>query len=91
MKSLCSTLSVALLGLVNRSYVTCASNRVYPARPPCLSSLQLVSKQVLQATTDFVDWLNVSTNRTTAAGILEIIDSEAVRYPYRFYRTKTAE
>lgn len=54
-------------------------------------TLQPNRDQVLQTTTDFVEWLSVSTNRTTAAGLLEVIDNEASRYLHRFYRARTAE
>ena len=40
---------------------------------------------VIQATTNFVTWVNVHTN-STEGGLLEFIDPAASGYPHRFYR-----
>ena len=40
---------------------------------------------VIQATTDFVTWVNVQTN-STDGGLLEFVDPAAGGQPYRFYR-----
>ena len=40
---------------------------------------------IIQATTDFVSWVNVQTN-STDGGLLEFVDPAAVVYPKRFYR-----
>ena len=45
------------------------------------------SNYVLQATTNFVNWTPLVTNRATT-NLLEFIDSDASNFPYRFYRTK---
>jgi hypothetical protein len=45
---------------------------------------------VIQATTDFVTWLNVQTNSTEGA-LLEFIDPAAGDYPKRFYRAIVCE
>ena len=40
---------------------------------------------IIQATTDFLTWVNVQTI-TTESDLLEFADPEAIGYPYRFYR-----
>jgi Cohesin domain len=44
----------------------------------------------IQATTNLVDWINLSTNIATGA-FLESVDVDAAAYPYRFYRWQAAE
>lgn len=39
----------------------------------------------LQATTNFVDWVSLSTN-TASNGVFQIFDPNATNFPYRFYR-----
>jgi len=43
----------------------------------------------IQATTDFVDWLNLCTN-ATPEGVIEHLDLDAAAFPLRFYRAVTA-
>ena len=42
-------------------------------------------RYAIQATTNFVNWLNISTNTATSS-FLDLLDVDAARYPYRFYR-----
>lgn len=44
----------------------------------------------IQATTNLVDWVTISTNVATGP-YLESVDVDAAAYPYRFYRWKAAE
>jgi hypothetical protein len=44
----------------------------------------------IQATTNLVDWVTISTNVATGA-YLESVDVDAAVFPYRFYRWKLAE
>jgi hypothetical protein len=44
----------------------------------------------IQATTNLVNWVNISTNVATGS-FLDLIDVDAVSYPYRFYRWQVAE
>jgi hypothetical protein len=41
---------------------------------------------VIQASTDLVTWVSISTNIADAAGAVSLVDSNAVAYPSRFYR-----
>ena len=41
---------------------------------------------VIQATTDFQEWINVQTNSTDAFGVLDFIDVDSPLFPHRFYR-----
>ena len=41
---------------------------------------------VIQATSDLINWVSISTNVADAAGLVSLIDSNAVAYPSRFYR-----
>ena len=43
------------------------------------------SSYVLQATTNLQSWVSIATNSATT-NILNLIDSKAMNYPYRFYR-----
>jgi hypothetical protein len=43
------------------------------------------SNYVIQATTDFMDWVNISTNLATS-DFLDLMDAEAGNFPWRFYR-----
>ena len=43
---------------------------------------------VIQATTDFLDWVNISTNLATG-NFLDLMDADAGNYPMRFYRLKS--
>jgi hypothetical protein len=43
----------------------------------------------IQATTDFVGWLNLCTN-VTPEGVIEYLNLESTTYPLRFYRAVTA-
>jgi len=45
---------------------------------------------VIQATTDFVTWVNVQTNSTEGA-LLEFVDPAASGYPHRFYRAMVCD
>ena len=40
---------------------------------------------MVQASVNFVDWTNISTNMATS-DFLDLVDAEAVFYPWRFYR-----
>jgi hypothetical protein len=43
------------------------------------------TRYLIQATTDFVTWVNL-TNTTATANFMDLVDADAGRYPYRFYR-----
>jgi hypothetical protein len=45
------------------------------------------SNYVLQATTNFQTWTPISTN-TALTNIFNLVDTNAVNYPYRFYRVR---
>ncbi len=41
---------------------------------------------VLQASTDLVHWINVSTNVADATGVISIVQSNAIAFPSRYFR-----
>ena len=41
---------------------------------------------VIQASTDLLNWISISTNIADAAGAVSLVDSNAVAFPSRFYR-----
>ncbi len=43
------------------------------------------SRYLIQASTNFVDWLTI-TNMTANADFMDLVDADAGRFPYRFYR-----
>jgi hypothetical protein len=43
------------------------------------------TRYLIQATTDFVHWVNL-TNTTALGNFMDLVDEDATRYPYRFYR-----
>jgi len=47
-------------------------------------------KYVIQATTNLVDWVNILTNMASG-NFMDLVDADAVHYPYRFYRTLRVE
>jgi hypothetical protein len=47
-------------------------------------------RYVVQATTNFVDWRNISTNIATGE-FLDLFDAEALFHPFRFYRWELAD
>lgn len=42
-------------------------------------------RYLIQATTNFVNWVNLSTN-TATGNFMDLVDADAAMYPYRFYR-----
>ncbi len=42
-------------------------------------------RYAIQATTDLVNWVNISTNTATSS-FMHLVDIDAAAYPYRFYR-----
>ena len=46
------------------------------------------SNYVVQASVNLVDWTNISTNMATS-DFLDLVDADAVLYPWRFYRLRT--
>jgi len=42
-------------------------------------------RYAIQATTNLVNWVNISTNTATSS-FMDLVDIDAARYPYRFYR-----
>lgn len=55
-----------------------------------VSSNDVEQCYVIQATSDFVNWVNVQTNSATG-NLLEFADPTAVGHPYRFYRAFVCE
>jgi hypothetical protein len=47
-------------------------------------------RYIIQATTNLVNWVNISTN-VASGTFLDLIDVDAVSNPYRFYRWQLAE
>jgi hypothetical protein len=45
------------------------------------------SQSVIEASTNFVDWQPIFTNRS-GSELIEVIDSSASRHPLRFYRAR---
>lgn len=43
------------------------------------------TRYLIQATTNFIHWVNV-TNTTATGSFMDLVDADAARYPYRFYR-----
>jgi hypothetical protein len=41
---------------------------------------------LIQASTDLLHWVNLSTVTANEAGIIQLLDAAAVQYPHRFYR-----
>jgi hypothetical protein len=41
---------------------------------------------IIQASTDMVHWIPISTNQADSAGNVSLVDSNAVAFPFRFYR-----
>ncbi len=41
---------------------------------------------VLQASTDLVNWINISTNMADASGVISFVQSNAVAFPSRYFR-----
>jgi hypothetical protein len=42
-------------------------------------------RYAIQATADFLNWVNISTNTATSS-FMDLVDIDAASYPYRFYR-----
>lgn len=42
---------------------------------------------LIQATTNLVDWVTISTNSATSS-FMDLVDIDAANYPYRFYRSE---
>jgi hypothetical protein len=42
-------------------------------------------RYIIQATTNLVDWVNISTNTATSS-FMDLVDIDAASYPFRFYR-----
>ncbi len=51
-------------------------------------SSQAGTNYVVQASTDLQNWTNLSTN-TATSDFLDLVDTDAVLYPWRFYRLRT--
>ena len=46
------------------------------------------SNYIVQASVNLVEWTNISTNMATS-DFLDLVDVDAVFYPWRFYRLRT--
>jgi hypothetical protein len=51
----------------------------------CFVSSEPDTRYLIQATTDFVHWVNL-TNTTATGNFMDLLDADAARYPHRFYR-----
>src|SRR3989442_12842968 len=47
-------------------------------------------RYVIQASTNLVDWLNIS-NTVAFASFMDLVDADAPKYPHRFYRSALAD
>jgi len=47
-------------------------------------------RYVIQASTNLIDWINIS-NTVAFANFMDLVDVEAPKYPYRFYRSALAD
>ena len=43
-------------------------------------------RYLIQATTNFLDWVNISTN-VAIGSFMDLVDMDAPNYPFRFYRS----
>jgi len=48
------------------------------------------AQYVIQATTDFVQWVNL-TNTTATGDFMDLVDVDAATYPHRYYRSALSE